>query len=811
MKNTQAKNRITLKSVSGMSLVEMMIALGVATALGLGITQLVLNNQRAMVGNQRTNDFNDLIMTLRSQMSNPAFCAGVFQNETGANPLAAGTWTPGTAGGANLTAITIPSPNQTLIVKNDGVTPAILGTPYGSGLKITTARAQWDGTMVNNRTYLGTLLITAERSEAGATQTLGSRFVSAEIKLRFTDNSALGLGGAVDSCIGDGVFDVPRAEFIVAQTAPADCIGSTGTAIQECLDMAATAGGGTVLVKSGTYAQIEDIEIASNVTLRGESGMILNGMTSEIAGSINLIAHSNTVIENLTLEQGTNSGTYATGLMIRGSNVSVRNNRFMNSGGQSSQSAISVVGAFNESFNSIRIEGNLFEDFRGGGLTAAIQFRAEGTGMIIDSIITNNLFRTATPIWETKHLSLNRAFNTIISNNHFVNGGIIFSAVGHTSIQNNIIIGLGDFGIEGATSGRQSLVIADNIFNNWDTGLQITGASDSSFNISGNQITNSDIGISLRGSSRSATITGNQIRLRSATTDTSGILLRQDIQYEVSNNYIEDAKIAIDAQTTVLGGLTGGNISSNSFRRQGSGSSTASCGGRSNIYLGICILGSRATISSNIFINYNDNATDYGIRAADSMATSSAIQIMGNNFGLINQEQILTKNSATQVFVTHMWDTHIRGTASLHGTAHFSGVPTGASYTQGSLTVSPIDSGGNSNNTILGVVSGMTNLMRVTGSGTMEVRGPIEVTGSASGGNVPHRCLRRSQNSSNTVSCSEGEIAIGGGAICTAGYLLERSFPTGSTLSGWTARCISRTDGTIASGAGTVYAVCCRR
>jgi hypothetical protein len=93
-------------------------------------------------------------MTLRSQMSDPAFCAGVFQNETGANPLAAGTWQPGTADSANLTAITIPSPNQTLIVKNDGVTPAIRGTPYGSGLKITTVQAVWDGTMVNNRTYL---------------------------------------------------------------------------------------------------------------------------------------------------------------------------------------------------------------------------------------------------------------------------------------------------------------------------------------------------------------------------------------------------------------------------------------------------------------------------------------------------------------------------------------------------------------------------------------------------------------------------------------------------------------------------------
>ncbi|MHB8656104.1 MAG: right-handed parallel beta-helix repeat-containing protein [Terriglobia bacterium] len=50
----------------------------------------------------------------------------------------------------------------------------------------------------------------------------------------------------------------------------ADVIGTDNIAIQKAIDLATAAGGGTVLVKAGTYTLANSVRLASRITLRGE-------------------------------------------------------------------------------------------------------------------------------------------------------------------------------------------------------------------------------------------------------------------------------------------------------------------------------------------------------------------------------------------------------------------------------------------------------------------------------------------------------------------------------------------------------------
>src|SRR5690348_3635026 len=52
--------------------------------------------------------------------------------------------------------------------------------------------------------------------------------------------------------------------------ANADVIGTDNLAIQKAVDRVAAAGGGTVLLKAGTYTLANSVRLASHVTLRGE-------------------------------------------------------------------------------------------------------------------------------------------------------------------------------------------------------------------------------------------------------------------------------------------------------------------------------------------------------------------------------------------------------------------------------------------------------------------------------------------------------------------------------------------------------------
>jgi hypothetical protein len=62
------------------------------------------------------------------------------------------------------------------------------------------------------------------------------------------------------------------AEKLTVTVGPsdADVVGTDNTAIQKAIDRVAAAGGGTVLIKSGTYILHNSVRLASHLTLRGE-------------------------------------------------------------------------------------------------------------------------------------------------------------------------------------------------------------------------------------------------------------------------------------------------------------------------------------------------------------------------------------------------------------------------------------------------------------------------------------------------------------------------------------------------------------
>ncbi len=57
---------------------------------------------------------------------------------------------------------------------------------------------------------------------------------------------------------------------VTVGAAEADVIGTDNVAIQKAIDRVAAAGGGTVLVKAGTYTLADSVRLASRITLRGE-------------------------------------------------------------------------------------------------------------------------------------------------------------------------------------------------------------------------------------------------------------------------------------------------------------------------------------------------------------------------------------------------------------------------------------------------------------------------------------------------------------------------------------------------------------
>ena len=80
--------------------------------------------------------------------------------------------------------------------------------------------------------------------------------------------TALGLPGTVAYAVSNAGQE--RSMTVTVGPADADVIGTDNRAIQEAVDRVAAAGGGTVIIKAGTYMLANSVRLASHTTLKGE-------------------------------------------------------------------------------------------------------------------------------------------------------------------------------------------------------------------------------------------------------------------------------------------------------------------------------------------------------------------------------------------------------------------------------------------------------------------------------------------------------------------------------------------------------------
>jgi len=80
--------------------------------------------------------------------------------------------------------------------------------------------------------------------------------------------TALGLPGTVANAASHAGRE--RSVTVTVGPSDADVIGTDNRAIQEAIDRVGAAGGGTVLIKAGTYTLANSVRLASHMTLKGE-------------------------------------------------------------------------------------------------------------------------------------------------------------------------------------------------------------------------------------------------------------------------------------------------------------------------------------------------------------------------------------------------------------------------------------------------------------------------------------------------------------------------------------------------------------
>ena len=146
-----------LKDQQGMTLVEVMVAMGLATVLSLGLMQSITFSNRAIKSSTLTTDWNNVLQTARLAYSNPATCAASFAtgNPEGI-PAFMGSLTSTTSATVNQTLATIGS----LTIRGGGAgTSTLLSTTATIGnLRASSIRVIASPNSVSQEVRLGSTL-----------------------------------------------------------------------------------------------------------------------------------------------------------------------------------------------------------------------------------------------------------------------------------------------------------------------------------------------------------------------------------------------------------------------------------------------------------------------------------------------------------------------------------------------------------------------------------------------------------------------------------------------------------------------------
>ncbi len=227
-----------------------------------------------------------------------------------------------------------------------------------------------------------------------------------------------------------------------------------GAALQACINNANADGGGTVLVRAGTYSTGSwPLIAASNVTIMGDGhlGAILKPTAGQIIGNVG----NNVSIIGLTFD-----GTHVTEGAIRfnagfgsgGSNVRIESNQFL----LANTSAVGTSGIYSyrtsTAFDRVAIRGNAFVFSAGAGV-GATPIDLESSSAAINYVrIENNDMSFSTPPHSPSYpivvsssagtnvcLGLVINGNTVRSTTPFSGVDILLSGVADVSMSGNVL------------------------------------------------------------------------------------------------------------------------------------------------------------------------------------------------------------------------------------------------------------------------------------------------------------------------------------------------------------------------------------
>jgi hypothetical protein len=213
--------------------------------------------------------------------------------------------------------------------------------------------------------------------------------------------------------------------------------GSHAAALQACIDRANTDGGGTVLVRAGTYSTgTWPVTVKSNVTLTGQ-GHVAAKLAPTGAGGILLVQDHATVLE-LNFDQ-TNVASLSAAIRFgvgSHSDVRIENNLFT-----STNTAVGnyygVYSTLSSSFSRIIIRGNSFQ-IAGSGSAAYFPISLQATSGTMDyvRVESNDIFLNSSSTGS--YISLNAGPSSVASRGMVVSGNTMRSTAG--SIPTGIMV-----------------------------------------------------------------------------------------------------------------------------------------------------------------------------------------------------------------------------------------------------------------------------------------------------------------------------------------------------------------------------------
>jgi|GEM_PF-4205402 len=518
LKNWMHKSsRDILKNRAGMTIVEVLIAASIMTVVFLAVGKLSLDGMRSARNVESQADESDLRMQANVSLRDPETCLERIQTANGQTLPQAGlnegmmkrlaTTVGGAEIGAAQGSLALGSIRLAQAPDSQKLEP---GKGFGPRVKIKTIKLVWekaaDGTLPELKTDLfAKIQVVTDRGDVAG---LRNKTIELPLTLRRADNTD---NSPIIGCfVGDAASAADKSPYlVVAQTSEeGHCIGTTDEPIRDCISRLPAAGG-TVYIKSGTYDIQRLISLPDHTRLIGSRDAVLK-LGADLR--VGVSTGSQVEVEDIVLDSSRVTADNALSLLVSGSDVRIRNNRFVSETPATRRSAIGMNGGVSPT--RIDISSNRFE---GHAATRAGILRSTPVSGVVSgqmgfvSIENNEFFDSGSGrVPEATAISLDStsAFHLSVKNNRMsqVKVGVqiaadLFSAVMVEGNQVDCVDGAPGPGFLNGIAGSSGLLLSDRSEGSFE--------GDSYIDIKNNQILHCQTGISAQGNSIS--VVSNQL------------------------------------------------------------------------------------------------------------------------------------------------------------------------------------------------------------------------------------------------------------------------------------------------------------